>query len=119
MDLDSMLFQGLINLEEIDLSNNQITYLDLEIFNGLANLKQIHLRRNRLKMIDLSVFHSFNNITHICLTENEASNSLDSHAFKSFDSLKEINLTKETFTLFDNIVWSRIVRIINYTFDIG
>lgn len=117
-----MLLQGLYNLEEIDLANNQIVKLDLNMFNGLVSLKQIHLRGNQLKSIDSTILLSLVSLSHICLTGNKAYYSLDSNESKlTFGTFKELNkkAKKPLFKLFDNLLWSRLIRNIKtIAFDV-
>lgn len=117
-----MLLQGLSNLEEIDLANNQIANLDFNMFNGLVSLKQIHLRRNRLKRIDSTILQSLVSLSHICLTGNEAYYSLDSNESKpTFGTFKELSNKdrKPLFKIFDNLLWSRLIQIIKtIAFDV-
>ena len=66
-------FEGLSNLEEIDLSNNQLAAIPPNIFAYTPKLRIVILSNNTLGTIDLEVFHNLTNLQ----TLNMSGNNLD------------------------------------------
>lgn len=50
------LFRATSNLEELDLSNNDLKQLDATLFKGLVNLKFLKLDENKLKKLDSGLY---------------------------------------------------------------
>ncbi len=113
--LDSQIFNGLINLQTIDLSHNKIPdFINRELFAGLRNLTEIYISNNQLEsinehtfeglinleIIDVSknkitkiqrIFENLNKIKKIDLSNNQIE-YIDENAFKGLHTLHEINL---------------------------
>ena len=67
-------FFGLINLQELSLSNNKIKHLSQHIFNGLESLRVLYLSNNQLKTLDFNIFQDTKNLRILVLTGNEFTN---------------------------------------------
>jgi hypothetical protein len=52
VQIDAATFNGLSNLQEIDLSFNDLTYIDKRTFNSLSNLQGLSLNYNLIKSIN-------------------------------------------------------------------
>ena len=78
--INGTLFETLVHLEEVDLSENELTYAN---FNKLTNLKTINLSSNQL--INANIFNlsssSLNNLTEINLSSNQITKLEESECF--------------------------------------
>ena len=63
-------FNGLINLTELDLSNNKIKFINGNSFNCLSKLKKLNLSSNELTEIEENVFNGLTNLEELILTDN-------------------------------------------------
>jgi Leucine-rich repeat (LRR) protein len=67
-------FKGLVLLETLDLSFNEIKYLDSNLtFQYLNSLKYLNLSNNNLKTLDAFIFGYLNQLTHLNLASNNLS----------------------------------------------
>jgi Leucine-rich repeat (LRR) protein len=64
-EIDTNGFQGLENIEEINLSGNQLTKIEATSFQHLSKLKKIDLRFNRITELDTNGFSRANNFIEI------------------------------------------------------
>lgn len=64
-------FSGLVKMEEIDLSKNQIDSLPSNIFENLNQLRIVNLRDNKIKSLDQNVFKDQPKIEEIDLGSNQ------------------------------------------------
>ena len=55
-------FQGLDNLEELNLSENKLTKIDSNSFQHFNNLKKLDLKENQIEQIDLNGFRRLKNL---------------------------------------------------------
>ncbi len=64
---DRNIFQGLINLQEIDISCNELKLCKRHstIFHGLVNLEFLNLEHNQLKSIEADMFHGLNSLKYL------------------------------------------------------
>ena len=65
------MFNGLINLEKFDISDNQLKYIDQDTFSSMPNLQSINLCNNSLALIDSSLLASLKNANELCLANNK------------------------------------------------
>jgi hypothetical protein len=65
------MFNGLFNIEKLDISDNLIRYIDTETFNSMPNLQSLNVCNNSLALIDSSLLASLKNINHLCLANNK------------------------------------------------
>ena len=63
-------FNGLINLTELDLSNNKIKFINGNSFNCLSKLKKLNLSSKELTEIEENVFNGLTNLEELILTDN-------------------------------------------------
>ena len=78
------------NLTKLDFSNNHIKLIENKLFNGLVNLKDINLSFNQLENIGKQ-FQNLNNLNRIDLSNNQI-RIIDENAFNGLVTLNEINL---------------------------
>ena len=84
-------FDGLKNLENLHLSQAQLTSLEANIFSGLTNLTGLHLETNQLATLDPNLFSSLTNLRWLILGFNPLT-SVDANLFSSLTNLTELQL---------------------------
>ena len=88
--LDPAIFNGLSNLEEINLSDNQRLFqLDKHIFRGLGKLKKIVLWKNKLHALEPDLFSELSALKEMFLSGNTIS-AIDANAFKDLSNLTKL-----------------------------
>jgi Leucine-rich repeat (LRR) protein len=86
-------FEGLTHIETLDLSFNEIKYLDSnKTFQYLVSLKYLNLSNNKLKSLDANVFVNFSLLHHLNLASNNLS-SLNKNCFFNLVNLKYLRLS--------------------------
>ncbi|CAC5406158.1 unnamed protein product [Mytilus coruscus] len=68
--LDINIFNGLTQLQRLNLNGNQITSLDENIFNGLAGLQELKLNDNQMTSLDGNIFNGLTALQTLDLAGN-------------------------------------------------
>ncbi|XP_062600503.1 toll-like receptor 4 [Saccostrea cucullata] len=68
-DTDGETFKNLVNLEELDLSDNQIQNLPIKIFKNLRNIRSLNLKSNSMTQWNVKIHH-LRNLAEIDLSRN-------------------------------------------------
>lgn len=79
-------FAELVNLQELDLSNNSISLIVAGSFNGLVSLRLLDLSHNQLVMLSRSSFDPLTSLRTLVLTDN-ALGTIPKDSFLSLSSL--------------------------------
>ena len=127
-------FNQLINLDEIDLSNNQIriiedrsfsslkslTTLSLaenkieelhkETFEGLITLKILAFSSNLIRKLDNLVFTNLMNLIRLDLSSNQIS-LIEKDGFKDLVNLEELALAENKISLIDDLIFSDLQKL--------
>lgn len=82
------------NLESVNLTNNNITFL---LFENLPNLTQISLTNNRISSLHEGTFSNLTKLKQISVDHNEMSH-LESSTFKDLRSLLNVSLSENNLT---------------------
>uniref|UniRef100_A0AAY4E9H4 LRRCT domain-containing protein n=1 Tax=Denticeps clupeoides TaxID=299321 RepID=A0AAY4E9H4_9TELE len=98
-------FAGLVNLTELDVSRNSVTYLDADVFRSLGSLRFLNLGRNLLARLPPALFHPLARLQHLMIYSNRLQ-TLEAGAFDGL--LKELylygtKLTTVPWNLFPNL----------------
>ena len=119
MDLDSDDFAGLTNLTRLWLRNNSLGSgtLPTNIFNGLMALTDLDLSQNALETLDATLFDSLTALTDLDLNSN-ALTELDSNIFAPLTSLTNLFLNSNALTelapnIFATLENLRVLRLNN------
>uniref|UniRef100_A0A8C8K7Y6 LRRCT domain-containing protein n=1 Tax=Oncorhynchus tshawytscha TaxID=74940 RepID=A0A8C8K7Y6_ONCTS len=86
-----VLFEGLANLNELDVSNNAIAHLAPNVFHGLSSLRYLNLGRNSLQQLPPTLFHSLTQLQFLMLYNNKLER-LEVGAFDELANLLELKL---------------------------
>jgi len=70
LNITRITFSGFSYLENLDLSNNNISWIDCEAFEFTPRMTVLHLRSNRLTEICPHIFSSLENLRHLDLSHN-------------------------------------------------
>ena len=89
--IDPDAFNGLTNLESIDLDYNQLTTIDPKTFNGLANLIELYLHHNQLTKIAPYTFNSLKSLVSLFINNNRIV-SFPSTIFLGLTNLEKVYL---------------------------
>lgn len=98
-------FSDLQNLEELDLSQNQIKSVDERVFSTLTQLKVLNLHENNLQRFSSNTLRGQNNLERLDLSYNwELSNSVHAifDSIKNLPRLRELNLSEISVKCADN-----------------
>jgi Leucine-rich repeat (LRR) protein len=147
IELETLSFQSLVNLEELDLSYNSIERADYsnifacnknlrklnlshisstsfnnqsfngleDLFNGLVNLTLLNLSDNRIMSLPDGIFQNLINLKELNLSSNLIS-ELTSSLFNSLVSLEDLDLNRNKLTtipkgLFDNLISLKFLNL--------
>lgn len=89
-ELHPNLFDKLINLDSIDLSNNLIDELPQNIFKCLKNLRSIGFSNNKIKELYPNLLNGLTNLVSICFGKNKIK-QIDQNFFKQSVKLESIH----------------------------
>ncbi|MYG45996.1 MAG: leucine-rich repeat protein, partial [Synechococcus sp. SB0675_bin_6] len=91
-------FDGLPNLQRLNLAANDISSLPEDIFDGLSNLEYLTLNNNKLSSLPEGVFDDLSNLEWLSLYGNRLS-SLPEDIFDGLSNLEYLNLTYNVLTI--------------------
>ena len=93
--LDHKVFEKLNNLGRLDLSHNQLEFIDDKTFRPLKRLKHLFLGHNRIRRLDESVFADLNSLIELNLAHNiiDREDDLPSGIFHSLKNLCELKFS--------------------------
>lgn len=91
--IDLNAFEGLNNLEFLNLSKNKIEELNETTFRNLSNLQKLDLSHNKLKKIDDSAFERLVNLMELDLSYNDIE-EINVNCFRYLIKLTELNLKR-------------------------
>ncbi|KAF7995516.1 hypothetical protein HCN44_006623 [Aphidius gifuensis] len=84
-------FNKLLNLTWLDLSDNNLAFLLKNTFYGLESLKTLNLSKNDLQMFDINAFGDLKNLETLLLDENNI-DILSSDILSGLESLEKLSL---------------------------
>lgn len=99
--LPPRIFEGLDNLEDLFLSNCEITFVDPAWFRALGRLRNLFIDNNMISIIRVNSFNSLRSVTTINLANNFLWELSDEAFGPSLESLQIINLSNNMINLFN------------------
>jgi len=109
-DLDEELFNGLVNLNVLDLCRNKIMSLPDDIFKNLTNLKYLDLQSNQISELPVSLFNSLVSLESLHLDYNEITN-IPNGLFDNLISLKFLNLSRNQISILPEGIFKNLVSL--------
>ncbi|CAD5206349.1 unnamed protein product [Bursaphelenchus okinawaensis] len=107
---DAMTLRIYEDLEELDLSGNNISKLDNEAFDQLQNLRTLRLSRNRLSDLDRTLFAGLVKLETLDLSQNVIK-SLQPQVFVHIQELRHLNLSKNELLELDSMVFAGLEHV--------
>ncbi|EAT46215.1 AAEL002583-PA [Aedes aegypti] len=95
--IDSKTFKELYFLQNLDLRNNSIGYIEDNAFLPLYNLHTLHLSENRLHTLDDRLFNGLYVLSKLTLNNNLIS-IVERNVFKNCSDLKDLDLSSNQLT---------------------
>lgn len=101
LDIDT--FRNVPGLKSLDLSSNRLTSLPEGLFSPIHSFHVLNLSGNKIQTIDKTIFDNLQNSLRTLHLENNNITFIHPDAFKSFNKLKTLNLSKnrKISTLYD------------------
>ncbi|MYJ93268.1 MAG: leucine-rich repeat protein, partial [Chloroflexi bacterium] len=101
------LFDGLSNLQELNLSANDLAPLPVDLFSGLSSLQTLELRSNRMSDLPEDVFDGLSSLRTLDLQRNDFTD-LRADVFDGLSGLQSLDLSLNDLTelpegMFDGI----------------
>ncbi|CAF0878346.1 unnamed protein product [Brachionus calyciflorus] len=87
--LPNRIFDFCQNLEEINLSFNQITNLDESLFKNCLELAEVNFENNQIEIIPNKIFHNVKHISKIIFSNNNIK-SISPEVFQNNSTLEEL-----------------------------
>ena len=100
-------FNGLTNLKELDLKSNQITIIQSGTFNGLTNLQELHLSYNQIETIEPDSFNGLTNLKGLDLSYNLI-NTIELGIFNGLTSLIKLDLRINRITTIEHDTFNEL-----------
>ena len=88
-------FEGLVNLEELDLADTRLSSLPSGVFDGLASLETLNLNKNRLRSLPAGVFDGLTSLETLRLQQNPSLRSLPYDELEALPNLRELRVDPE------------------------
>ena len=88
-------FEGLLNLEELDLADTGLRSLPAEVFGGLTSLQTLNLNKNRLRSLPAGVFAGLRSLATLRLQQNPSLRLLPYDEFEALPALTELRVDRQ------------------------
>ena len=89
------LFDGLSNLEELNIGDNKLTSLHEDLFDGLSSLKTLSIRANEITSLPEGIFDDLDSLEYLYLHQNKIA-ALPDGIFEGLANLYRINMDGNT-----------------------
>ncbi|NXF96673.1 GPV protein, partial [Eubucco bourcierii] len=103
-------FRGLRSLKALKLLDNQLVELPPEVFNDMVQLQQLIIENNKLKSIEESLFGKLASLEELFLNKNQLT-ALPSGVLKKLAKLKLLNLSRNSLVALPRDIFSALSRL--------
>ena len=110
-DLKSGDFDGLTNLTELRLDDNQLSALPENIFDQLTNLTVLNLSGNQLNALPDGLFDQLTNLTRLALSNNQLS-ALPENIFDQLTNLTLLTLNSNQLSALPDGLFDQLTNLI-------
>uniref|UniRef100_A0A6P7H720 Protein artichoke-like n=1 Tax=Diabrotica virgifera virgifera TaxID=50390 RepID=A0A6P7H720_DIAVI len=101
-DIPPGTFQEKVPIETLDISENNLLFINESTFRNLRSvLKIINLRKNNISTVGNKSFYGFNSLKTIDLSENKIKN-IEQYAFSNLKNIFTINLSNNAIELLES-----------------
>ena len=107
----SSIFRGLHNLENLNISHNNITYMSENSFCYLTQLKTLDLTGNYIQIFSHNAFKDLHNMVYLLLRDNSIM-TIESSTFRSLYKVKHISLEDNHLTELDPDLFHGISNLV-------
>jgi Leucine-rich repeat (LRR) protein len=107
---DENIFQGLTNLQFLNLENNLMSYISPKLLRDQINLKTLKLFNNKLFTLDSTFFQSLANLELLGLSSNSFT-SLPSGFFSGLVKIKSIRMKNNAISYIEPLVFSGLTAL--------
>ncbi|KAI6647609.1 Fibrillin-2-like [Oopsacas minuta] len=101
-------FDGLSDLQTLDLSGNQITALPGDLFTQTEQIRSINLNRNMIKSLSIDIFNNLDEISTISI-DNNPNFLYDS--LQRLSTIQTISLRFNSYTTLDPFVFQQLHKL--------
>ena len=90
--LSALAFSKLFKLEDLNLSNNKIRSLPASVFSDLVELEDLNLNNNEIRSLSVSLFNNLSELETLDVSNNKI-RSLSATVFSTLSKLEELNIS--------------------------
>ncbi|NXJ79064.1 GPV protein, partial [Trogon melanurus] len=108
--ISPMAFKGLGRLKALKLLDNKLVELPPEVFGDMVQLQQLILENNRLKSIKENLFDKLASLEELFLNKNQLT-ALPSGVLKKLAKLKVLNLSRNYLAALPRNIFSALTRL--------
>ena len=110
-DIKSYYFRGLIRLQTLSITNNNISRIQNDTFIDLISLLNLQLAHNNIKYIESSAFNGLLNVVSLQLNNNYLVN-LNKDTFKYFSTeLQKLSIHNNLLTTIDEDIFGNLIKL--------
>ena len=108
-NLEKAIFETTTNLQVLNLSFNNLTYLNRNVFDSMTNLSELYLNNNKISVLKNFTFSKLKNLKILKLYYNEMT-EIDKNQFLGLDNLMELYLAFNNLTSISNLTSNKRIR---------
>ncbi|NXG75765.1 GPV protein, partial [Baryphthengus martii] len=108
--ISPMAFKGLRRLKALKLLDNKLVELPPEVFDDMVQLQQLIIENNRLKSIEESLFDKLASLEELFLNKNQLT-ALPSGVLRKLAKLKVLNLSRNYLAAVPRNIFSALSRL--------
>ncbi|XP_026710628.1 platelet glycoprotein V [Athene cunicularia] len=108
--ISPMAFKGLRRLKALKLLDNKLVELPPEVFDDMVQLQQLIIENNRLKSIEENLFDKLATLKELFLNKNQLT-ALPSGILKKLTKLKVLNLSRNYLAVLPKNIFSALSRL--------
>ncbi|KAG9474573.1 hypothetical protein GDO78_004719 [Eleutherodactylus coqui] len=115
-EINSDVFQKLVNLHTLLLNNNQIRRISPRSFEGLEGLKHLYLYKNEIRSVQRNAFHGLRSLEQLYLHFNNLE-TLDTETFGDLPKLERLFLHNNRITRIHPGTFSKVPSLMRLRLD--
>ncbi|KAM6305047.1 platelet glycoprotein V [Aegotheles albertisi] len=108
--ISPMAFKGLGRLKALNLVDNKLVELPPEVFDDMVQLQQLIIENNRLNSVEENLFDKLASLEELFLNKNQLT-ALPSGVLKKLAKLKVLNLSRNYLAMLPRNIFSALTRL--------